>query len=151
MTGWRVGYLAAPKELAKKAAKLHEHTSACTSSVSQIAAIAALDLPENVPLKMVEEYQTRRDILADALSQVPGLNIFKPRGTFYAFIDVHNFEIPSFELSKLLLEKARVAVAPGSAFGEEGEGYIRICFANSIENIQEGVKRMKVVFDDMAG
>jgi len=151
MTGWRIGYLAAPRELAQHIAKLHEHTSACTSSVSQIAAIAALDLPEDVLQKMVDEYQTRRDILIRDLGRIPGLKIFKPKGTFYAFVDVHNFGISSFEISRLLLEKVRVAVAPGGAFGKEGEGYIRICFANSIENIREGAKRMKVVFDDMAG
>ena len=150
MTGWRVGYLAAPKELANKAAKLHEHTSACASSVSQMAAQAALDLPKEITMKMVKEYERRRDVLIEGLAQIPGLKIFKPRGTFYAFVDIRKFGIPSFDLSRLLLEKARVAVAPGSAFGAEGEGYIRVCFANSIENIREGVKRMKKVFQEMA-
>jgi len=150
MTGWRIGYLAAPKEVAKHAAKLHEHTSACTSSVSQIAALAALDLSDDVPLRMVEEYQSRRDILMDALKQIPGVGTFKPQGTFYAFVDVRSFGIPSFELSRMLLEKAHVAVAPGSAFGAEGEGYIRICFANSAENIRGGMDKMKRVLDKMA-
>ena len=150
MTGWRVGYLAAPKELANKAAKLHEHTSACTSSVSQMAAQAALDLPKEITLKMVKEYERRRDIVIEGLAQIPGLKIFKPRGTFYAFVDVRSFGIPSFELSRMLLEEAHVAVAPGSAFGAEGEGYIRVCFANSVENIREGVRRMRKVFQELA-
>ncbi|MCK4600351.1 pyridoxal phosphate-dependent aminotransferase [Candidatus Bipolaricaulota bacterium] len=150
MTGWRVGYLAAPKQLADKTAKLHEHTSACTSSVSQMAALAALELPVEIPLKMVKEYERRRDILIAELAQIPGLKVFKPRGTFYAFVDIRQFGIPSFDLSRLLLEKARVAVAPGSAFGAEGEGYIRVCFANSTENIRKGVKRMGEVFQELA-
>jgi len=150
MTGWRVGYLAAPKQLADKTAKLHEHTSACTSSVSQMAALAALELPVEIPLKMVKEYERRRDILIAELAQIPGLKVFKPRGTFYAFVDIRQFGIPSFDLSRLLLEKARVAVAPGSAFGTEGEGYIRMCFANSTENIRKGVKRMGEVFQELA-
>ena len=149
MTGWRIGYLAAPKEVAKHAAKLHEHTSACTSSVSQIAALAALNLSDDVSLMMVKEYQSRRDILMDALKQIPGVSTFKPQGTFYAFVDVRSFGIPSFDLSRMLLKKAHVAVAPGSAFGVEGEGYIRICFANSDRNIREGAERMREFFTEL--
>ena len=103
-----------------------------------------------IPLKMVKEYERRRDILIAELAQIPGLKVFKPRGTFYAFVDIRQFGIPSFDLSRLLLEKARVAVAPGSAFGAEGEGYIRVCFANSTENIRKGVKRMGEVFQELA-
>lgn len=150
MTGWRVGYLAAPREIAEKAAKLHEHTTACTSTISQMAALAALRLPEEVTQKMVKEYERRRDVLLSELDQVPGLAAFKPQGTFYAFVDIRPLGVPSFEFSRVLLKEARVAVAPGSAFGADGEGYVRICFANSIENLKEGASRMREFLQRMA-
>ncbi len=143
MTGWRVGYLAGPQPVAEKAAKLHEHTTACTSSVSQLAAMTALDLPADITAKMVAAYERRRDLLLDGLRQIPGIAAFKPKGTFYVFADVTAFGVTSLELSRFLLEQAHVAVAPGSAFGPEGEGFIRICFANSTDKIREGVSRMK--------
>jgi aminotransferase len=143
MTGWRIGYLAAPAKFAKRAGKLHEHTSACTSSVSQMAALTALDTSDDVSQSMVEEYESRRDIVMQYLQGVPEIRILKPQGTFYAFVDISSFGLSSFDFSRRLLEKARVAVAPGSAFGEEGEGYIRICFANSVDNIKRGLERME--------
>jgi len=143
MTGWRVGYLAGPQPVAEKAAKLHEHTSACTSSVSQMAAMKALDLQAEIPAKMAATYEKRRNLLLNSLKQIPGITAFKPRGTFYVFADVTAFDMTSLELSRFLLKQAHVAVAPGTAFGPEGEGFIRICFANSADNIREGVSRMK--------
>lgn len=143
MTGWRVGYLAGPQPVAEKAAKLHEHTSACTSSVSQMAAMKALDLQADIPAKMAAAYEKRRNLLLNSLKQIPGITAFKPRGTFYVFADVTAFGMTSLELSRFLLKQAHVAVAPGTAFGPEGEGFIRICFANSADNIREGVSRMK--------
>jgi len=142
MTGWRIGYVVAPKEIASRVSKLHEHTSACASSISQMAALAALALQDDVSQKMVDAYQFRRDIIINALNEIPGVGVFEPQGTFYAFADISSFALSSFDLSRRLLEQARVAVAPGSAFGEEGEGYIRICFANSAENIKRGMDRM---------
>ena len=149
MTGWRIGYIVAPEDIAKRAAKLHEHTSACTSSISQMGALAALEMADTVSRSMVEKYESRRDIVIDALKDVRGLSVFEPRGTFYAFVDISSFGMSSFDLSRRLLEQARVAVAPGSAFGKEGEGFIRICFANSAENIKRGLDRMNRVFREM--
>lgn len=142
MTGWRVGYLAAPTAVAEKAARLHEHTSACTSTPSQMAALAALDTPETIPQNMVESYKRRRDLLLDGLSAIPGLRPFVPRGTFYTFVDVSDFGKPAKEFAMHLLRTAGVAVAPGTAFSEHGEGHIRICFANSDDNIREGLRRI---------
>lgn len=145
MTGWRVGFLAAPEPIATRAAKLHEHTSACTSSVSQIAALAALDLPAAVPDAMVASYQYRRDLLLDGLRTIPGFVPFEPRGTFYTFVDIRAHGRLSQDLARFLLKEAHVAIAPGAAFGLEGEGHIRFCFANSEENIREGMQRIRNV------
>jgi aminotransferase len=145
MTGWRVGFLAAATPVATKAARLHEHTSACTSAVSQRAALAALDLPDRIPGEMVASYEHRRDLLIEGLRRVPGFLPFVPQGTFYTFVDIRALGRPSQELARRLLEDARVAVAPGAAFGEEGEGYIRLCFANSEVHITEGVQRIRNV------
>ena len=149
MTGWRVGYLAAPRPLAEKAARLHEHTSACTSSVSQAAALAAFDVPEEETLAMVREYELRRDLLVRGLEGIAGLRVARSEGAFYLFVAVDALGVPALELAKRLLLEQHVAVAPGTAFGPEGEGYIRICFANSRENLEEAVRRMSVFFGRM--
>ena len=147
MTGWRVGYLMGPKPLAQRIAKLHEHTSACTSSVSQAAGMKALDLPPDIPQNMVDQYQKRRDVLIEGLNHISNVQVSKPEGAFYAFVNVKRLGLSSFDLSRLLLEEAHVAVAPGTAFGKEGEGHIRLCFANSLTNIKEGLARMKPVLE----
>jgi aspartate/methionine/tyrosine aminotransferase len=143
MTGWRIGYLAAPLPLANKIARLHEHTSACTNSLAQAAALTALELPVKETREMVRKYERRRNVLLNELAKIPGIKTFTPRGTFYIFVDISSFGMSSFELARYLLTEVRVAVAPGTAFGEEGEGYIRVAFANSEENLKEGVERMK--------
>jgi aminotransferase len=150
MTGWRVGYLIAPEDIAQRAAKFHEHTSACTSSLSQSGALAALNLPSNASRAMVTEYQRRRDIMVSRLREMPGLTVHKPEGTFYVFVGIQDLAISSLELAKRLLMEGNVAVAPGSAFGAAGEGYIRICFATSEQNIREGLRRMEPIFRDLA-
>jgi len=146
MTGWRVGFLAAPRPLAERAAKFHEHTSACTSSISQAAALASFNVPAATTETMVREYERRRDLLAAGLSRIQGLRVRKTGGAFYLFVAVDAFGMPALELAKRLLVEGRVAVAPGTAFGPEGEGYIRLCFANSAENLQEAVRRMEAFF-----
>ena len=151
MTGWRVGYLAAPGPIAEKAAKLHEHTSACTSSLSQMAALAALDLPDDASQEMVTSYRRRRDLLINGLQAIPGMKPFVPRGTFYTFVDITSFGKTSREIALYLLESAHVAVAPGTAFSEHGEGYIRICFANSDDNIREGIRRIAAAVEKLNG
>jgi len=151
MTGWRVGYLAAPGPIAEKAAKLHEHTSACTSTLSQMAALAALDTPDSIPQEMVASYRRRRDLLVCGLQAIPGMNPFVPQGTFYTFVDITQFGMSSQELALFLLRNARVAVAPGTAFSEQGEGFIRICFASSDDNIREGIRRIAAALEGLDG
>lgn len=143
MTGWRIGYLAAPLLLASKIARLHEHTSACTNSLAQAAALAAVDLPVEETQEMVRKYERRRNVLLNELARISGIKTFTPRGTFYTFVDISSFGMTSLELAHYLLAEGRVAVAPGTAFGEEGEGYIRLAFANSEENLKEGADRMR--------
>ena len=150
MTGWRVGFLAAPQVLAEKAAKFHEHTSACTSSVSQAAALASFDVPKSTTEAMVREYERRRDVLADGLSRIPGLRVRKPGGAFYLLVAVDAYGVPALDLAKQLLIEEGVAVAPGTAFGPEGEGYFRLCYANSAENLREAVARMTAFFARLA-
>jgi aminotransferase len=149
MTGWRIGYVAAPEPIAKRIAKLHEHTTACASSVSQMAALAALESGRENCSNMVRVYQSRRDLLLRELSSIEGIKVFKPEGAIYAFVDISTFGISSLQLAKLLLERGRVAVAPGTAFGRAGEGYIRICFANSAASITEGAQRIRTIFRDL--
>ncbi|MDD5645690.1 MAG: pyridoxal phosphate-dependent aminotransferase [Candidatus Bipolaricaulis sp.] len=146
MTGWRVGFLAGPRPLAEKAARFHEHTSACTSSISQAAALASFDVPRATTEKMVREYERRRDLLVAGLSRIPGLRVPKTGGAFYLFVAVDAFGMPTLELAKRLLVEERVAVAPGTAFGPEGEGYLRLCFANSEKNLQDAIRRMEAFF-----
>jgi aspartate/methionine/tyrosine aminotransferase len=146
MTGWRVGFLAAPRPVAERAAKLHEHTSACTSSVSQAAALASFSVPAATTAGMVREYERRRNLLADGLRRIPGLRVARSGGAIYLFVAVDAFGSSALDLARRLLIEERVAVAPGTAFGPEGEGYIRLCFANSAENLQEAVRRMEAFF-----
>lgn len=143
MTGWRIGYIAAPKYLTERIAKLHEHTTACASSISQMAAMAAMEESSGISKFMLEEYEARRNLLVRNLSEVDGLKVFKPEGAIYAFVDIHKYGKSSLSFAKELLEKERVAVVPGSAFGQAGEGFIRICFANSRAQINEGIDRIR--------
>jgi aspartate/methionine/tyrosine aminotransferase len=149
MTGWRVGYLAAPRAIAEKAARLHEHTSACTSSVSQAAALATYNVPSETTLEMVREYESRRDLLVRGLREIPELRVSVSEGAFYLFVAIDAFGVTSLDLAKRLLLEKRVAVAPGTAFGPEGEGYIRLCFANSTGNLEEAVRRMADFFSGL--
>ena len=143
MTGWRIGYLAAPVAISSLASRLHENTSTCASAVSQSAALAALRTDQSIVIHMVNEYQKRRDVLIRTLDRIPRVGCCMPEGAFYAFADIHEFGIPSYEFSRQLLEKAKVAVAPGSAFGKDGEGYVRISFSGSLESIEEGCARIR--------
>jgi aspartate/methionine/tyrosine aminotransferase len=92
---------------------------------------------------MVREYQKRRDVIVDGLNAIPGITCQRPQGAFYVFPNIKSFGISSFELAGLLLEKANVAVLPGSDFGKNGEGYLRLTYSNSIENIYKAIRQIK--------
>ena len=142
MTGWRLGYAAAPEEFVAAMNKIHQHNVTCASSFVQKASIAALREETNEVEVMVKEYQRRRDYAVKAINEVPGLSCQCPEGAFYIFINAKPLGMSSEELAGYLLESAGIALVPGSVFGESGEGYLRMSFANSYENIVEGTKRL---------
>ena len=143
MTGWRLGYVAAPEELIAVLNKFHQHNTTCAVSFGQSAAVVALNEEGDEVRKMVKEYARRRDYAVEAINKIPGLSCLKPTGAFYIFINCKKLGKSSQELADYLLEEAKIALVPGSVFGKGGEGYLRMSFANSYENIVEGVKRME--------
>ena len=145
MTGWRLGYVAAKGPLAKEILKVQQHSVTCASSFTQYAGIAALTGPQYAVFQMVEEYRRRRDLITEGLNSLPGISCHQPEGTFYAFPDISATGMSSIEFADMLLSKARVAVTPGIAFGDSGEGHVRISFANSTQLIEKAIKRMRDV------
>lgn len=142
MTGWRLGYVAAPEEFIPTLNKFHQHNTTCAVSFGQAAAVVALrDEGEEVN-DMVREYQRRRDYAVDAINAIDGISCLKPKGAFYIFINCKKLGMKSAELADYLLENAKIALVPGDVFGPGGEGYLRMSFANSYENIVEGCKRL---------
>ena len=142
MTGWRIGYVAAPEEYITAMNKIHQHNTTCAPSFVQWAAIAALRDEGDEVEKMVREYQRRRDCAVKAINDIPGLSCLCPKGAFYLFINCKALGRPSAELAQYLLEKAKIALVPGDVFGPGGEGYLRMSFAASYENIVEGCRRL---------
>ncbi len=145
MTGWRLGYVAAREPLAKEILKVQQHSVTCASSFTQYAGIAALTGPQDAVSQMVEAYRKRRDIITDGLNSLPGVSCHQPQGAFYAFPDVSATGMSSIEFADMLLSKARVAVTPGIAFGDSGEGHVRLSFANSTPLVEEAIERMREV------
>lgn len=143
MTGWRVGYAAAPKEMIAALNKIHQHNTACAPSFVQSAAVAALRKEGSEVADMVREYQRRRDFAAAAINGIEGLHCISPEGAFYIFINAKALGMPCARLAEYLLEHAKVALVPGDVFGKAGEGCLRMSFANSLENIAEGCRRLK--------
>jgi aminotransferase len=143
MTGWRLGYAIAPKDIASQMAKLNLFLNSCPSSISQEAGLAALTGPQDEVKKMLEEYARRRRIIVDGLKDIRGFRINPPMGAFYAFPNIRELNYPSWDFCMLLLKEGRVATVPGAAFGSRGEGYIRVSYANSIENIREALRRIE--------
>lgn len=142
MTGWRLGYLLAPDPgYATKMAQLQEGVASCVSTFSQAAGVEALKSRGCVG-QMLVDYTRRRDILIDGLNAIPGFKCKKPAGSFYAFVNIKAFGKSSQAFAEELVEQARVVVVPGSAFGKMGEGYLRLVFANSDENLREAVRRI---------
>jgi aspartate/methionine/tyrosine aminotransferase len=142
MTGWRLGYVAAPRELAAPMLKAHQYINTSAVSFAQAGAVAALQGPQDGVAAMTTEFKRRRDLLIPSLNAIPGMTCVWPSGAFYAFPNVRAFGLSSEELTWHLLREARVAVVPGSVFGNAGEGHLRISFANSYENIQKALERM---------
>lgn len=147
MTGWRIGYCGAPKSIVQGMKKIQGQSTSNPSSISQVAAIAALNGPHDAVNMMVNEYKKRHDYLCDALNKINGFNTSPGTGAFYLFPDVNNvIESKGFaddiEFSSFLIDQANVAVIPGSAFG--AEGCIRISYATSMELLKESIARIKL-------
>jgi aspartate/methionine/tyrosine aminotransferase len=142
MTGWRLGYGIMPLPLAERVELLLTHSIGCTASFTQYAGIEALEGPQDQVDAVVAEYQRRRDLLVAGLNAIPGVRCRKPQGAFYLFPNVQAFGKPSAWLADYLLEEAGVATLPGTAFGGRGEGYLRLCFANSMDNLRLALERM---------
>jgi aminotransferase len=142
MTGWRIGYAAGPKEIIAGMTKIHQYTMLCASSMGQAAAIEALKNGEPDIQAMVEDYNHRRQVMVSGFNAL-GMSCFDPRGAFYAFPSVKSTGLSSDEFAERLLKEEKVAVVPGTAFGEQGEGYLRCCYATSLPQIEEALERIK--------
>ena len=143
MTGWRLGYAAAPTEFIQAMVRIHQYINTCASSFVQEAAITALEKAEPDVQKMVKEYKRRRDYAVQAINSIKGLSCKTPEGAFYIFVNIEKLGMNSVEVSNYLLETAHVATVPGSAFGAGGEGYIRLSYACSYEAIVEAMDRIE--------
>lgn len=148
MTGWRMGYVAGPEPLITQMLKIHQYAIMCSPTVSQYAAIEALQSCDNEVKKMVSEYNIRRRWLVNALNEI-GLECFEPEGAFYVFPSIKSTGLSSEEFCERLLYEHKVAVVPGNAFGDCGEGYIRISYAYSLKHLMEAVSRIKEFLDDL--
>jgi len=141
MTGWRIGYAAARKDIIEAMMKIHQYVAMCAPIMGQMAAIKALKSGEEAVTEMVAEYDRRRRIIVKGLNDM-GLTCFEPQGAFYAFPSVKSTGLSSEKFAEELLREEKVVVIPGSAFGECGEGYVRCCYATSLPEIEEALERM---------
>jgi aspartate/methionine/tyrosine aminotransferase len=142
MTGWRLGYGVMRKDLAQKVAQLQTNSNSCTCTFTQIAGVEALKGSQAEPEKMDAEFKKRREVIVSGLNNIKGITCKKPRGAFYAFPNITGTGMDCRKLGDHLLYNAGVAVLPGTSFGKYGEGYLRLSFANSIENIKKALDRI---------
>jgi aminotransferase len=143
MTGWRVGYTAAPPAFIDELEKLMEHMVSGVTAVAQRAALAAIEAPQDCIREMVATYDKRRRIVHEGLNAIDGIHCLKPESTFYAFPNIKSLGRSSWDLAKYLVKEHQVAVVPGSIFGQGGERYVRLSFAASSEQLQEGIARIR--------
>ena len=142
MTGWRLGYLAAPAPLAEQMLKIHQYAIMCAPTTSQFAAVEALKNGDEDIRMMVEEYDRRRRYIYEGLKRI-GIDCFEPKGAFYIFPDIRKFGLSSEEFCNRLLYEHRCAIVPGTAFGDSGEGFARISYAYSVKHITEALSRIE--------
>lgn len=142
MTGWRVGYTVAPKAVIDEMEKLMEHMVSGVTAVAQRAALAAITAPQDCVREMVATYAKRRELVYEGLNTIEGIGCIKPESTFYAFPNISSTGLSSWDFAKYLVKEHKVAVVPGSIFGQAGEGYVRLSFAASMEQLTEGIARI---------
>ncbi|MBQ8894352.1 MAG: aminotransferase class I/II-fold pyridoxal phosphate-dependent enzyme [Clostridia bacterium] len=148
MTGWRLGYACGPAEIVAQVTKIHQFAIMCAPTTSQYAAITAMTSCDDVVAEMVEEYDTRRRLIVDGFNKL-GLTCRDPKGAFYAFPSIQKSGLSSEEFCQQLLEKKHVAVVPGTAFGQGGEGFIRASYCYSTEHIKEALKRISEFLNEL--
>ena len=143
MTGWRLGYGVMHQELAERVTKLMVNSNSCTTAFTQQAAIAALKGPQDATTAMVEAFRRRRDVMVDGLNRIAGFRCARPAGAFYVFPNVQGTGVSSRRLADYLLQEVGVAALDGACFGEHGTGYVRLSYANSVENIRRALMRIE--------
>jgi len=151
MTGWRLGYVTAPKEILDGMVKVYQHSATCVTAFAQAGAIEALRNAESKTASqaMMQGYRERRDLIMDQIEASEYFDCFRPQGTFYVFPS-YKMKKPSLDMANLLLKEAHVATVPGSAFGECGEGYLRLSYSTSKENIVEAFERINAMLEKAA-
>ena len=142
MTGWRLGYAAGPKNIMEQMLKIHQYAIMCAPTMSQYAAVDALQHGEKDVQMMRESYNQRRRFLMNAFKEM-GLECFEPFGAFYVFPNIKKYGLTSEEFATRLLKEEKVAVVPGTAFGDCGEGFLRISYAYSLDNLKLALDRVK--------
>jgi aspartate aminotransferase len=143
MTGWRLGYGVMPEELAAQVTRLMTNSNSCTAAFTQYAGTEALTGPQEESYKMVEAFRERRDVIVEGLNEIPGFKCLLPKGAFYVFPNIEGTGKGSKFLEEYLLDEAGVATLSGTSFGKYGEGFIRLSYANSVENIKKALGWMK--------
>jgi aspartate/methionine/tyrosine aminotransferase len=139
MTGWRLGYGIMPKDLEPHVSRLMTNSNSCTASFTQMAGVEALRGPQDRPAEMVSEFRRRRDRIVDGLNAIEGFRCLKPKGAFYVFPNISELGMTSEELQDRLLDEGGVATLAGTSFGPQGEGYLRLSYANSLDNIERAL------------
>ena len=149
MTGWRLGYGVMPEEIAVHITRLMTNSNSCTATFTQWAGVEALRGPQDASYKMVEEFKRRRDVIVPGLNAIKGLRCAEPKGAFYVFPNIEGTQMNENEFADYLMEEAGVAVLAGTSFGEYGRGFIRISYANSVENIKKALASIEVAVDKL--
>jgi aspartate aminotransferase len=144
MTGWRLGYAIWPKELAEPATRLAINCHSCVNAPTQFAGMAALTGPQDAVREMTAAFDERRKIIVKELNDIPGFSCVNPGGAFYAFPNISETGLTARQFQDGLLQDVGVATVAGTSFGDYGEGFVRFSYANSIENIQEALQRIRV-------
>lgn len=142
MTGWRLGVVAANRDVISALVRIHQYATICATSFAQWGAVAALTGPQDEIRHMIAEFDRRRILVSKALQEMPGIRVKQPAGAFYIFPSIKETGKSSEEMAQYLVEEANIAVVPGHVFGDFGEGYIRLSFANSYENLTMAMEKM---------
>jgi aminotransferase len=143
MTGWRLGYAAAAPPFIQAMNRVHQYNVACACSFAQAGAVAALTGPQDCVATMVREFRRRRDLIVPALNAIDGLSCLRPGGAFYVWLNIRDRRVASEDFALTLLETAYVSLVPGPVFGESGQGYVRLSYANSCERLADAVERIR--------